>query len=359
MSRFDSNASKVGVIKRVKELLDRAARGDADVKQKVDKANEALVRLKALSGATHVDSTLSSISVQYRNEDFIGSRLMPTVMVPKKSNTFFKYSKRDILATPDDSMSNRSTANEVNANRSTDNYSVKPYALANTIDASELHNQDAPLNEMVDLVALINDQLALAQEKRHATVLTTAANYAGNTATKAGTTQWSDYTTYTESPAEAIAAARDAIWNPAQGPSRLVGFTSRAVFNKLRRHPTIITDFKHQSGLRLPTAAQLAEYFELDELLIGGASEDTANEGQSASYGRIWGKDFGIVRVAQSPGIRHASFGYTFQFENKFTWEQFDPEVGVKGGYRAKVGWEVDEKVVAPDTGYLLKAVIA
>lgn len=352
------DAARAEIVRKAKALIKRGEH-DPVVKAALERANQELVRLKSVSGSLHVDSTLSNISVQYRNEAFIGALLMPVVQVAKKSDSFFKYTKRDMLAVPDASMSNRSVPNEISKSRTTDNYSTKPYALTDFVDESDLRNQDAPLNEMIDLVADVNQGLDFSHEKRVATLLTTAANYSGNTATKSGTTQWSDYTTYTESPHDAIAAARDAIWAPAQGSSRLVGFCSKAVFNKLRRHPTVITDFKHQAGLRLPTAQQLAEYFELDELLVGGAWEDTANEGQSQSLGRIWGKHFGIVRVAASPGIRHASFGYTFQFGERQTHEWFDPKPGVSGGYYAKVGVEQDEKIVAPDTGFLIVDAVA
>ena len=357
---FQANVTRaVGsdVVKRAKALIARA-KSDPKLRAKLDKANAGLLNCKALSGSVHNDGTLANISVQYKNEDYIGTQLMPIVPVAKKSDKYFIYSKRDRLAAPDDSVSNRSTPNEITETRSTSNYSVKPYALLDFIDSSDLANQDAPLNEMIDLVAAVNEALALAQEKRHAAVLTTAGNFA-TTSTKAGTTQWSDYATYTESPYEAVATAIDAIWQPAAGSSRLIGYASRAVFNKLRRHPTVITDFKHQSGLRLPNRTQLAEYLGLDDLLVGAAWEDTANEGQTVSLSRIWGKHFGVVRVATSPGIRHASFGYTFRFGAKETHEWFDPKPGVKGGYYAKVGHEVDEKVVASDTGYLMLNVVA
>ena len=358
IEHFTRDPSNADVVRRAKALIARAKR-DPAVKARLDKANADLVRLKAVGGTTHSDQTLSNISVQYKNWDYIGQFLMPTVKVAQVSGRIATYGKRDRLASPDDSMANRSTPNEISESRSTTSYACEPYALANTLDAAQMEASDAPLNEMIDLVAAINDTLAYAQEKRHATILTTAANYGSNTATKAGTTQWSDYTTYTETPYEAVATARDACWNPAMGPTKLVGFCSLAVFNKLRRHPSVITDFKHQSGLKLPNRTQLAEYLDLDDLLVGAAMEDTANEGATASYSRIWGKHFGVLRVATSPGIRTAAFGYTLQFGEKFTFEQFDGMIGVKGGYRAKVGLEVDEKILAADTGYLIVNAVA
>lgn len=355
MSQHSNPAKRAEIVQKAKALIERA-KHDPAVRAALERANADIVRIKSVSGSLHNDSTLASISVQYKNEAFIGSQLMPVVEVGKKSDLYFKYTKRDMLATPDASVSDRSTPNEVSKSRSTDNFSVKPYALTDFIDESALRNQDAPLNEMIDLVDSVNYGLDFNHEKRVASLLTTPGTYAGNTITLAGATQFSDPASDLHT---TMSNARDAIWSPAQGTSRLIGFCSKAVYNKIRRHPQVVADFKHQGGLKLATRQQLAEYLELDDLLIAGAWEDTANEGQTQSLGRIWGKHFGIVRVAESPGIRHASFGYTFRFGTRVTHEWFDPKPGVSGGYYSKVGEETDEKIVAPDTGYLIVDAVA
>ena len=348
----------VDVVIRAKALLARA-KHDPVVRARLEKANrELILATRATSGALHVDATLANMSVQYKNEMYIGEQLMPILEVNKKSSAYFIYGKNDRLSAPDDSMSARSEPNEVTETRTTANYSTKPYALKDFLDMSDLANQDAPLDEMVDAVASVNEALALQQEKRHATILTTAANFAGNTVTLAGVNQWSDYSG-TSSPYDVVATARDAIWAGNGGNTKLIGYCNNAVFNKLRRHPQVITDFKHMGGLRVPTRQQLAEYLELDDLLVAKAWENTANEGQSASLGRIWGKDFGIVRVATAPSTRIACFGFTFRFNARETTEWYNPGVGVKGGYYVRVGHEVDEKIVAGDTGYLIKAAVA
>jgi hypothetical protein len=121
----------------------------------------------------------------------------------------------------------------------------------------------------------------------------------------------------------------------------------------------VIENFKHMQGLKLPTSQQLAELFELDDLVVARAWEDTANDGQTAAYGRIWGKHFGIVRVATAPSIRTAAFGWTFRFGQKNTMQWYDPKPGVAGGYYAKVGLQEDHKVAARDTGSLILNAVA
>lgn len=350
------NPSAVDVVVRAKANIARA-KFDLALRAKLDKANAAIIQTRAVAGTTHSDQTLSNISVQYKNWDYIGHILMPTVIVDKPSGRYPTYNKRDRLNAPEDLMSNRSRANEITENRGTAPYTTEGYALEGFVDAAQAAAQDAPLDELVDQTAAVNDALAFRQELRHAAVLTNAANFAYST-TLAGVNQWSDYSG-TSDPFANITAAKRTIWQPATGPTKIVGYTSAAVFDKLVQHPKIQASFKHVAGLVLPTRQQLAEYLGLDDLLVGESVVDTANEGQTMVTAPMWGKHFGIVRVAGSPGKRTAAFGYTLQFGQKETFQGFDPRHGVKGGYWTKVGWEVGEQVVAPDTGALILNAVA
>lgn len=337
---------------RVKNLL---ASRDPKVVAAVKKANAALLNCKLLTpGAVHVDSTLSKLSIQYQNEEFIGTQLMPVVQVGKPSDYYFKYSKRDRLATPDDEVTTRSTPNEVGENRSKTAYTTKGYALLDFLDEKTREAQDEPLNEMVDLVAAVNDGLALREEKRIAAIMTDAANFPGQTAALAGADRWD---TTTATPMKDIRDSIRACWRGA-GSTKLIGYTSGDVFEFLRQHETILEQFKY-TAVDLPTRQQLAGFFGLDDLLVGEAWNDTANEGQAASYSRVWGKVFGVARVARTTNIRTAAFGWTFRFGQKATSVWFDPKPGVAGGYYAKVGLQEGHHVAASDTAFLYTTVIS
>ena len=348
-------AQQVRAYARLRKLL---ASKDPRVVESVRQANENLARCKSIAGTVHTDSALTNLSVQYRNEGFIGTQLLPIVMVAKASGIYYKYSKRDRLAAPEDSVMQRSMPNEITENRTIGNYNTSGYALMDFVSENTLKNQDAPLDEMVDLIAAVNDAMDLREEKRCATVLTTAANFAGNTTTLSGTSQWSDYTSGVSNPIADIELARDACWS-GPGNTKLVGYCGLAVYNILRHHPKVEAAFKHTDGLKGVNRQQLAEYFELDDILVSKAWEDTANEGQNPSYSRMWGKFFGVVRVAENPGIRSAGFGYTFRHGERKTTEWYDPKPGTEGGYYGKVGVEEGHVVVAPDTGFLIVNAVA
>jgi hypothetical protein len=316
-----------------------------------------MLRAKSVSpGTLHNNATLSSLSVQYKNEDFIGEKLMPVVSVAHKSDDYWIYSKRDRLAGPSDAVGSRARANELSENRSTATDSCKDYALMNHLDNDQLRDQDAPLDEMVDLIEAVNDVMALKREQRIATILTTAGNFPGQTAALAGADQFDN-----ASNASIIAKLQDAVaacWQGA-GSSDLYGYCSLEVWNAIARNSVIRDLFKYTEA-GLAHTKQVAGYFGMKDILVGSARQDTANEGQLASYSRIWGKVFGVVRVARSASIRNAAFGYTFRLKgDPKTDFWYDPSVGKSGGWYSRVGISEDHKIVASDTGYLYTAAIA
>ena len=354
MTHADKIAA-VDVVQRAKKLL---RSNDPGVRQAIARANAGILAIKdANYGNVHSDQVLSTISVQYRNQDFIGTQLMPVISTKSPSGKYYTYNKRDRLAAPDDAVGIRTAPNEIaDTARTLANYTTDPYALKDFVAERTLQAQDAPLDEMVDLVASVNDAIDLREEKRIAAILTSPSAFVGNTLALGGTAQWSDPGS---DPVGAITGARDGLWSGPGGATKLVGYCGLAVYNMIRRHAKIVADFKHVAGLKLVTRQQLAEYLELDDLIVGRAWEDTANDGQAASYSRIWGKVFGIIRIAQSPGIRTAGFGYTFRFGQKVTTQWYDPAPGVEGGYHCKVGVEEGHMVVAPDAGFLFTGAIA
>lgn len=307
------------------------------------------------TAAVHTDAVLTNFSKKYENSEYIGEQLMPVVPVVKRSDIYYTYPKRERLAGPDDALGNRASANELHETRSTDNYSVKDYGLKNFVEMETLRTQDAPLNEMLDLMESILDILALKREKRILTIVTTSGNYDGNTTT--ATTNWNDSTG--GSIVADLLGARSSLWHGG-GSVRRIGFCPITVWNSgIANNPAIRELFKYTgSGLAFPSL--VASYFRLDDILITEAREDTANEGQTASYARLVTADtFGIVTVANRPTIRSAHFGSTFRTnDSPVTTQWFTPDVGKAGGIYGRSAFSEDYKVVAGDTGFYLTSLL-
>lgn len=318
--------------------------------------NDDLVGKGVSAGSVHSNTFLTNMSVQYANDAYIGERLVSVVPVDKRSNSFAIYPQRERFEFPDDSIGSRSRPNEINESRTSDNYSVKDYALSNFVSQETLDNQDAIFDEMVDLVEACNEGILNKRELRVASSLTTASNYSGNTTTLSGSNQWDSGAG--GNPIKDIQTALAGTWM-GFGASSLVGFCSLSVFVVLARHPTILDNLKYQRT-GLATRTEIANYFGLSDLLVSAARKQTANEGQTASYSRIWGLDFGIVRVAQRATRRSASFASLFRMNgDPVTTQWQDPAIGKNGGYYAKVGVSEDLKIVAAPTGYLIKSCVS
>jgi hypothetical protein len=306
-------------------------------------------RLKALTpAAVHVDKVLSNFSVAYANDNFIGERLFPVVSVSKRSD------KRDRMNVPDDRIGYRSSPNEVEQNFTYDNYSVSDYGLKEYTDYETLQNADEVLREMLGNTEFLNQQIAFAREARIVTIAENSANYG---ATSASAVKW-DHSSGGDIIAK-ILAGKAALWN-GPSPTRLVGFTTLEVWNAgIINNPVLKALY---SGVRegLVTKDIVAAYFGLDDILIAEGRRDSVNEGQTASYAKLWTADnFGIVRVAQNPTRRSLQWGVTFR-ENgdPFTSQWNDPSIGKRGGLYNRVSVSEQHKVVALDAAYLITDVL-
>lgn len=329
---------------------------DPREKALIAKENASLLKLREVTPGSVQDSRfLSNLSVQYGNDEFIGMMLMPEVQVPNLGGRFPIYGKRDRFAAPDDSMNGKSSANEVQETRTYGTYACDSYALKDHLDKLTMRNTVAPLDEMVDLVEAPNDGILLREEQRIATAMTTAGNFpTGNKTTLTGTNIWDQPGS---TPIVDIQAAVGALFS-GKGQALKYGFCSLDVWNVLARHPDILDLLKYTSK-GLAKASDVADFFGLDGILVSSARNDTANIGQTAAYSRIWGKFFGVAKVAKNPSVRNAAFGSTFRFGPKLTRVWWDDKTGVEGSYWAQVSVNEQHNIVASDTGYLISAAIS
>jgi hypothetical protein len=304
----------------------------------------------------HVDAVLANMSVMYANDEFIGERLMPPITVTKRSGIYFVHNKRDRFAYPDDQIGYRSSPNELEAGRATDNYSLADYGYKEYLDYETVQNQDAPLNEMIDVQQQLNEGIAFRREKRILAILVATASYSGNTA--AATTAWTPANSG-GTIIEDIQGATSALWT-GPTPTRKLGFCSLAVWNGgITNNARIRELFKYTSA-GLASTQQVANFLGLDDILVSRAREDTANSGQTASYARmLTGNVFGVIAVATNPSPRSLHFASTFREQgDPFSTQWPDPGIGKRGGIWSRVSVSEDHKVVAPDAGFLITGVI-
>jgi hypothetical protein len=325
----------------------------------INAKNEQLLRLREVSSNdVQDDKFLTSFSVQYSNPEYIGLQLLPRASVPNISGLYAKYDESARMGVVDDSVTGRDGANEIDdGKRAKLPYVCEAHALKNVLDWVTMENQVAPLNEMLDLSLALNEQMALNREYRHATTMTTSGNYnSANVISIAAANRFNS--AGGGDPIGVMQDMNSRLWM-GRGPGYTLGWFSLEVYNVLAKHPQILDIVKYTvGGLVKPQA--LAEYFGWDGILVGRARYRTSNRGQTDVYSRFWGNNMGVARVAVTPSIRNASFGYTA------TWRQgngpmgdrvrlwWDNEPFTDGGYVAQSANHEQNLIVANKAAVLV-----
>lgn len=309
----------------------------------------------------HVDSVLSNLSIKYRNEKNIWPFLLPEVKINKRSDKFDKYNKDDSFRLVNDQIGPKSMPNEITWGVTQDNYSVKDHALGDWLPQESIDNADAPLKPEIDTNDFINNLLDIAQENRVANIIFPASPSAtypsGNYVTLSGTSQWGQSA---DDPLQNLLDAIEGCFVRAN--TIVMGVDVWKVFRKL---PEILDAVKGGTRYQgapggLATIEECKGLFEVENWLVGRARYITSKEGQTSTYGRIWGKHVAALYVEPGEiGEKTITFGKTFVEMKRQTQRDFDSKRGVKGAHYFKVAWNSDEKIIASDLGYMIQNAVA
>lgn len=343
----------------LEKMLHDILHPDEALAKDLKEVNEQLRQKVNTPGAVSRTQLLENIAVAYANDEFIGDRILPIVPTADSeglSVEYWLYDKANKFSYPGDEIGTAGKVNEVSEGVTRTSTALVRRALREFSDAWTQAMTDNVVAGLINPMMNVLDGMAFNRELRQAAIAGVAGSFGANTSALAGGDIWNSATG--GDPGKAVDAVKLNLWG-GTGPGRWVAYTSRAVFNVLKRHPVVLDTFKYQGGKPAQaTREMLAAYFEVDELLVGDARKNTANEGQTASYSRIWPNIFGVVRVSQAPSRQQAFFGMTLQQQLKAeTW--YVNGTGGRGGYFAQGSTAEKSLVVAADTGYLLTGVIS
>ena len=100
----------------------------------------------------------------------------------------------------------------------------------------------------------------------------------------------------------------------------------------------------------------------LKTLLIGESFVNSAKPGQTATTTRVWGKSIELYYLdnALPPEMGGVTFGWTAQFGGRIagSWDDRDGG-GLEGGTVVRTGEKVEERIVAPDVGFIIQNAVA
>ncbi len=301
---------------------------------------------------------LCAVAVAYKNGAMIADGVLPRVPVALESFKYNKFPVGEFFSPPDTKVGRKSQPNQVE------------FTATEVTDSTEDHGLDDPVPNKDSMNAAatpgmpdpkmraalgITELMVLKREVRAASLVFNAANYGpNNKQTLAGTDQWSDYAN--SNPQADILEAQDSMIMRGN-----LGVMGRAVWTVIRQHPKMCKAiFGNNTDAGIISRKQFADHFELDELLVGEGWVNTAKKGQAPNLVRVWGKSCAILHRNMNADTEYGvTFGYTAQFGPRVAGEIIDPDIGLHGGVRVRVGESVKELITANDLGYLFSAAVA
>lgn len=326
-------------------------------------------------GDVHVNRPLTNMSVQYAQalDKFKADDLAPIIAADNRTDLFYKFTKDYWFR---DAMKERgpgTEAAEAGYGIETDSYACVPYAVRKAISDQTRANEDSPLNSDRNAMQFVTRLERLKREKKFCDVALVSASWDTTRTGVAGAPsgvqfkQWNDSAS---TPIEDVQAWCTLI-ELATGFRPNVLSIGQQVWDKLKDHPDLIDRLKYggqlTGNLAKVTPAMVAALFELEELCVMNAVENTAVEkapGTASFTGAYIAGKKGLLQYRdKSAAIEGVTAIRTF------TWRRY---------LSADVGWRIKKyrleqyesdyveiqsafvhKVIAKDLGIFLDTMVA
>jgi hypothetical protein len=309
---------------------------------------------------------LTSIVLAYRNLKMIADDVLPRVPVLSEVFKYSLYNKGDAFTVPETQVGRKGKVNEIDWGATEVTSAVNDYGLEDPIPFRDIMNANSvpstPINPEAHSSELLADLISLDREKRVAALVFADATYPAankvDLSVSSGVNQWDNFDPTTGSnPIAQITAAMDGML---VRPNTMV--LGRQVATKLMQNPRIIKAFNANLGdSGIVPLDFIRVLFGLEKILIGEGWVNSKKKGQTATMVRIWGKSAALLAInplVQST-VGGVTFGITAEWGTRVAGTRQDPDIGLRGGTRVRVGESVKELVTASDAGYLFENAIA
>lgn len=299
---------------------------------------------------------MTAVAVAWRQGNLIADEVLHRVPVDNEKFTYNIYNKEDGFTVPETLVGRKGKPNEVEFGSSEGNGRTQDHGLDTPVPNADVTKWEAEAkmgNPLVDprlrATRLLTQCVATRREKRVADLVFNANSYAAdNKKILSGASMWSDYDN--SDPETDIARALS------KGFMRYnLPVFGNATWTWLSRHPKLAMAILGRGTERgKVTRQQFSEYFEMSELpVVGMGWLNTAKPGQPANMQRIWGNHAALIyRDKEADNDYGVTFGFTAQFGTRVGGTIEDPDMGIRGGIRARVGESVQELIIASDLGY-------
>lgn len=321
-----------------------------------------------ISSNTSVRADLAAFfefDLEMEKREYIGTKVLPVVDTLLSSDDPGKIPLESLLQEVDTTRSSGSGYNRGSWKFDRFNYSTRENGWEEPVDERDKKRlQDLLQIEQISYSRAVNFVMK-NHEKRVADLVFNPSTWTGGALTTGVSNEWDDAVDAT--PIVDVNAARLKVYEGSGlWPNALI--INKKVFHNLRQSEEIIERINSAGAGSASkasdiTAAMLAAVFDLDFILIGGGTKNSAKEGQPASPAQIWDDEYAMVcRIATSVDMREPCIGRTFH------WSEDGSQVGgaVEEYYsdevRSKiirVRHDTDEVIMYPQAGHLLSNITA
>ncbi|MEO0497881.1 MAG: capsid protein [Pseudomonadota bacterium] len=198
-------------------------------------------------------------------------------------------------------------------------------------------------------VMMLTKLMELRREVRVAAAVQNAALYTGNRRiVLTGTDKLDDYVN--SDPLEVLLAAINATL--IYRANTLV--MGHAIWQVISRHPDLVNAIRgNLTNKGIITRQELATLLEIKEVVVGEGYLNVARKGQPVDLQRVWGDTIQALYVDPTitSTMGEVTFGFTAEYGSRVSGRIEDPDIGIDGGFRIRVGGRQNETIAAEDVG--------
>lgn len=305
-----------------------------------------------------LDVPLTNVAIAYRPEGMIADLIFPVVdNLPKQGGMYFKWDPADAFRIVPDLRAPGTEAKRLVRSVSSDTFWCPNYALKDNIPYEDIENADAPAVFVArqSRAEAILDTLHLGWEYRVA-VKCTDSSYVGSYSVVASA--WTDHANANplEDMISAIKIQEDITgYRPNRGV--LSGYAWHHFRNNANVIGRLFGDSTSTNKGRIVTRKNAADLLELDDLLVGGAYRNTAQEGQTMTLSQVWGDNAMVYYAPSQPRIDKPSYGYTLRWKKIMAMQAEVFQNNKAKAEEVQVGYYQDEKITASALSHLVTGV--
>lgn len=300
--------------------------------------------------SVYIAKAIANAAIAYKNATYIAKRVFPQVLVPARQGKYYTFDQGEFVI--DAASPNRQPGSDAPRGGytvSNSSFECEEYAFAHPIPDEILETADDAIAPYERGISFCLEKVNLRLERRTAGVAF-ATSVWGTSASLTYT--WDDFVN--SDPANDMLTAKSTVARDiGVDPNTLV--IGRQVFDKLSIHPDGLDRFKHtRTGIM--TEEMIAQWLGFQQIIVGSASYNAAQEGGTVDRQFIWGKSALAMYVPAAPARDEPAAGYNFQVKDVQTrnWREESPKQTVVEASILAI-----PTLTASKAGYYINAAVA